>query len=272
MRRQSFQLAILVPLTIGSAILSPTSQYQYRLCGKMAYGGSGEIYEVVRALKSDDTTSCDSTTDRQILKCNLKGQPESYDQEFRMLSKLSDSGFTSRPFEIFLDNEDKNRPCISMERVGINLQSLRMSNRGQWPSETLGSIGVALIDAVDKLHNNYHVIHKDLHLGNVCLGDNQTSDKLYIIDFGEMKELQTDIAGTTEFYKLEELPDSIEIIYFGKINTKHFLQIKKLPRNLKQIQIETGLFDDVEKIFREYKESKEIEFEITRVKGEFNFI
>jgi hypothetical protein len=186
-----------------------------------------------------------------------------------MLSKLSDSGFTSRPFEIFLDNEDKNRPCISMERVGINLQSLRMSNRGQWPSETLGSIGVALIDAVDKLHNNYHVIHKDLHLGNVCLGDNQTSDKLYIIDFGEMKELQTDIAGTTEFYKLEEVRQVVLSIRFLFDGDDRYYVTKRYTYKKDDAckpQVPSALCDALEYVFTLPSDSPDLDYQIVRKK------
>ena len=50
-----------------------------------------------------------------------------------------------------------------------------------------------------------------------------------------------------EFYKLEKLSDSIEIIYIGKKKSRYFLQIKKLPRNLKQIQVEAKFFGNVEK-------------------------
>jgi len=127
-----------------------------------------------------------------------------------MLTRLYDSGITPKPIEYFLKRGDPQLPCIAMERVGSNLQTLRSNYAGIWPHETLGSIGIQLISMVDKLHNDYNLLHKDLHLGNVCLGDDTLlSDHLFLIDLGDMTPVETTIKGTADFFRLDEVRQAV---------------------------------------------------------------
>ncbi len=153
-----------------------------------------------------------------------------------------------------------------MEKVGINLESLRMAKPGYWPPVTLGTIGVSLLGAIRILHNDYHVVHRDLHAGNVCLADEtaRLSSKLFIIDLGDMIPLQTDERANANFYQLDEVRQAVLTIrYLLDGDTKYYVTKRYVydPHTICQRNVPSSLCDALRYIFELSDESSVVEYD-----------
>lgn len=205
---------IVAPVIVGNIIESETRIYT--LCSIAQHGGAADLFDAVMTERSGESRPSNLKPDRVILKCRKDSSDEQFKEEIRMLDLLSDSRVTPRYIESFILPGAGRKPCVAMEKVGVNLESLRLKLEGLWPSATLGSIGHQLIVAIRKLHTEYMVVHHDLHAGNICLADEpgRLSRKLLIIDLGDMTPLETDNRGSADFYRIDEVRQAVLTIRF----------------------------------------------------------
>ncbi len=208
-----FVVVFLLAPTLGTVIESLSNRYL--VCSSPQHGGASEVFETTIAAKSQALETCDATSQRVIVKCSKIGPLPLFEAEFNYMNTLNSSGFTPKPFEFFNKDGDASKPCMSMEMLGLNLESLRLHRPGIWPSVTLGSIGVKLLTIGNVLHNTYRLLHRDLHAGNVCLErDTELSRNLFLIDLGDMTPMQSDERASEQSYRLDEVRQMVLTIRF----------------------------------------------------------
>lgn len=124
-------------------------------------------------------------------------------EEFELQDSLFNNGFHNipRPFAFCIIDE---YPAMIMERIpGYTLAEIQ--DRGGY---IVNPPWKTLLELVTDLNEKHHVLHRDLHLGNIILKTeqkledhrNKLSGSLYLIDFGVSKPI-TD-SPTNEDYKL----------------------------------------------------------------------
>ena len=205
---------VLAASVLGHVIESPVSRYE--LCAESKHGGAAYLFEALMSTKSESKCENCHNNRRVILKCLKDGQSELSQSEIQMMVLLSESEFVPKVLELFNISPNPQQPCVAMEKVGINLESLRLYQGGYWPAVTLGTIGVSLLQAVRRFHNDYHVVHRDLHAGNVCLGNQPAglSSKLFIIDLGDMIPLSSDERSSANYYRVDEVRQAVLTIRY----------------------------------------------------------
>ena len=243
---------VLVASVFAGVIESPS--YRYLLCAQAQHGGSSELFVATMVDKLDTSSDYLAKSKLVILKCHKDGPDEAFVRESQKLNDLKGSGVVPVPWESFKPILGPQKPCIAMEKVGINLESLRMAKPGYWPPVTLGSIGVSLLGALRVLHNEYHVVHRDLHAGNVCLADETASlsSKLFIIDLGDMIPLQSDDRASANFYQMDEVRQAVLTIrYLLDGDTKYYVTKRYVydPHTICQGNVPSSLCDALRYIF-----------------------
>jgi|LauGreDrversion4_2_1035121.scaffolds.fasta_scaffold22610_3 hypothetical protein len=208
-----FGVVLLAP-TLGTVIESVSSRYL--VCSSPQHGGASEVFETTMTAKSQALESCDATNQRVIVKCSKIGPLPLFEVEYKHMTTLESSRFTPRPIEFFNKDGDETKPCMSMEMLGVNLESLRFQKPGMWPSATLGSIGIQLLTIGSALHNTYGLLHRDLHAGNICLerSNSEFSRNLFLIDLGDMRPMQSDDRGSAHSDRLDEVRQIVLTIRF----------------------------------------------------------
>ena len=129
-------LAVVILASVsGKVIESP--KYHYRIRAQARHGGAAELFQAVmtRGGPASRDYSCESK--EVILKCQKDGSGELFQREVFMMESLRDTGVSPKLFEYFHVSGRSQRPCMAMEKVGINLESLRLHKPGYWPSITL---------------------------------------------------------------------------------------------------------------------------------------
>lgn len=188
-----------------------SSTTKYNLCTLLSKGGNGMVYTAIRSPLSEEPAVCDLSAERVIVKCAVPSFQPVFESEYAHMLTLQSESWAPRVFEMF--SAADGGPCLAMERLGIDLERLRLGYTGKWPSETLGSIGARMVDIVSELHNNFGITHTDMHLGNFALGlpdsDGSFSRNLFVIDFGDTRPL---VDSDTRSAKLDALLEVRQIV------------------------------------------------------------
>jgi serine/threonine protein kinase len=116
----------------------------------------------------------------------LKKAKDKWDQsvkeEFEILKRLeSEDGFPRA--HAFFKHEGKD--CLVMDLVGPVVSTLQRQ-LPRFPPETVGSIGIQLVDRLESLHK-LGLTHGDLYRNNMCPGRGSDRDKIFAIDFGQAR-------------------------------------------------------------------------------------
>ena len=202
-----YRIACLITLCNGWTLKSPTGEYQ--IMSDMSVGGDGAIYEAIVKKKKDNP---DLMGKQVVVKCARKGGMtlEYYDEQ-KKLSEMIMESWAPRLIEYFVSGPTK-LPCIVQERLGSDLGRIRdelFPAKTKLPLETLGSLGVLMVDAIRQLHTKYGYNHRDLHAGNWMVSS--TREQLKLIDFGDAKPYDSAYAQTD----LREVAMTIRFMYDG---------------------------------------------------------
>jgi serine/threonine protein kinase len=163
--------------SFGLVLESPKTKY--KAIHDLSSGGHGIIYDALDI----------STGSPVVIKCSKTTSSVSqYEQEYEILSRLESEDWAPNPIEFFLTKQ--GRPCIVQEKLGFDLQTIRdkvIRQGALLGEETLGSLGVLMVDIIQSLHEKYKYSHRDLHPGNWMVASNQIplSPQLKLIDFAD---------------------------------------------------------------------------------------
>ncbi len=151
------------------------------------------MYSAAVAKHSDRSEAC-SEGDRLVLKCSSgRDQRTIVEREAELLQRLQATDLVPKLYEFFTSLEIPDMVCIAMEQLGADLEKIRLgySEGTTWSWVTLASIGARTIEIVRALHEDYGLVHMDLHPGNFMTTrttSGSLSPVLKVIDFGEMKD------------------------------------------------------------------------------------
>jgi hypothetical protein len=138
--------------------------------------GRGSVGEVLRATAGGMQVA---------IKIVPKGEPatEREKRAYRDTARLPDF---PRLIEQF---EDSNSVFLVLSLMGPSVQDLRKIGGGKHRPlslESVGSIGMQIIDRLEALHGlNY--VHLDLYPNNIAVGSGADQNKLFLIDYGETR-------------------------------------------------------------------------------------
>lgn len=192
------QSLILISLIItnivngGTEIRSPTTKYT--LCKRLSKGGNGMVHTAAISALSDPNPGVCGPVEKVIIKCGDTSLTAMYESEYASMLLVENQEWAPRVFEFFKRTDTVGGSCITMERLGSDLEKIRLGypENATWPWVTLGSIGSRMIEIVKTMHLDLGLTHTDLHLGNFAVGLSPVgtlSSSLYVIDFGDTHEL-----------------------------------------------------------------------------------
>jgi serine/threonine protein kinase len=142
----------------------------YKKLSSLGSGVAGVVYEVEKGGK------------RYALKKAKDRWDQSLKVEYEVLRDLSSEDGFPKPHEFF---KCEGRDCLVMELVGPVVSSLQRV-LPRFPPETVGSIGIQLIDRIESMHKR-GLVHGDLYRNNMSPGRGSNKDKIYAIDFGQVR-------------------------------------------------------------------------------------
>jgi hypothetical protein len=166
--------SIAAALATCETIKSPSTEYE--LVRRIDKRGSGIVHIVTN-----------TEGEELVLKCGPPHQEQKYIKEYIMMGRLESKSWSVKPVEQFMNGTS---PCVVMELLGSDMKGLRKASTKTWPMTTVASIGIAMIDALIDLHFNYHLVHSDLHPGNVAVRKNDPT-QLVVLDYGDMRAAST---------------------------------------------------------------------------------
>jgi len=108
------------------------------------------------------------------------------------------------PQLFFVGNDEsiKGKPhhIMIMEQLGLSLEDLFQKCNRQFDLKTTLLVGIQMIVRIQACHEE-KIIHRDIKPDNFLIGgDEQTKDKVYVIDFG-LAKFYKDSSGTHIPYK-----------------------------------------------------------------------
>ena len=169
--------------------LSPTRAYLQ--CGQVSVGGDGLVVSAVSYEIGGSPANCESGT-QLILKCGAPNRFPAYQQEYNRMVGFSSKSWAPRVYELFSSQDAAHQPCIAMEKLGMDLQRIRLgypSHVVKWSWATVGTIGARMVDVIESLHSDFGLTHTDLHAANWMLandvGPSRLSPLVKLIDFGD---------------------------------------------------------------------------------------
>jgi hypothetical protein len=253
-------------LAASSAHIVESPSLRYHICSSIGYGGVAEVFVASIAERSSNSANCARNATTVILKCNKDGIPEAIRAEFAYMSTLQSSGFTPNPIELFDRDGNKHLPCLSMQKMGANLETLRSVYSGVWPVQTLGSIGAYMLRSLRSLHNDHSLVHRDLHAGNICLGNTSSglSSSLHMIDLGDMRPLVSDERASASFYRIDDVRQMILNIRFLLDGDHAYYVTKRYVYDANAIcqgSVPRSLCDALKYIFELSNESESVDYD-----------
>ena len=143
---------------------------EFKKIDNIGSGVAGVVYEVERGGK------------RYALKKSKDRYDDSVKEEYEIMNELkAEEGFPKAHAFFKCDGKD----CLVMDLVGPVISSLQRQ-MPRFPLETVGSIGIQLIDRIEALHK-HGIVHGDLYRNNMSPGKGLNKTKMFAIDFGQVK-------------------------------------------------------------------------------------
>jgi tRNA A-37 threonylcarbamoyl transferase component Bud32 len=143
---------------------------EYKKIESLGSGVSGVVYEVEKGSK------------RYALKKAKDKWDQTLKEEYDILKRLdSEDGFPKAHAFFKCDGKD----CLVMDLVGPVVSNLQRQ-LPRFPPETVGTIGIQLIDRLEALHK-HGLTHGDLYRNNMCPGIGEERNTIFAIDFGQVR-------------------------------------------------------------------------------------
>lgn len=150
-----------------------TAYSSFQVVSRIGYGGLSQVF------------LANSERGQVALKCDHRWvQHSALQEEFYIMDHLKAEPWSLEPIALI---EDIDAPtCMAMELAGEDLFTLRSAKDTKWSIETIASIGIALLNALETLHFKYDLVHKDIFAGNIASRQDDKS-KLVLIDYGKTR-------------------------------------------------------------------------------------
>jgi serine/threonine protein kinase len=142
----------------------------YRKMRNLGSGVAGVVYEVEKGGK------------RFALKRTKDKGDMTLQEEYEILKSLSSEDGFPKPYDFF---KCGGRDCLVMELVGPVVSRLQRELY-KFPPETVGSLGIQLIDRIEVMHK-HGLVHGDFYRNNMSPGRGSSKNKIFAIDFGQVK-------------------------------------------------------------------------------------
>ena len=141
---------------------------------QLGKGGFGQIY-VGRNFHNDDFVA---------IKVEIRGPHARLPFEYEIMKELSEGEGIPHPYCL---HERKNHNYLVMQLLGRSLDKLFFDMNKKFSLKTICMIAYQMIQRVEYMHSKGY-IHRDIKPGNVLIGKNSESNKIYFIDFGLSKK------------------------------------------------------------------------------------
>lgn len=205
MQQLTYTLLIAAVSAINLGI--PADNRDYRFCASLNAAGRGKVY-----IAAKKPSSCGGSHD-VIIKCGAYGFQQPYTEEYERMKLVSANPWAPGVYGYFDNGETSPEPCIAMEMLGLDFHKLRSKVDGKWSDETIASIGIQLVSAMEQLHIVHSLVHTDLHFGNVATKRKDlsqlVSDQLIVFDYGDMHAAVSDAKNSREGYIREDMKQAV---------------------------------------------------------------
>ena len=141
----------------------------YKRVGTLGSGVAGIVYEVEKGGK------------HYALKRSKDKWDKSIREEFEVMSKLNDTEGFPKAHALF---KCDGRDCLVMDLVGPVVSRLQRQ-LARFPPETVGSLGIQLVDRLEAMHKQ-GIVHGDFYRNNMAIGRGASNGKIFAIDFGQV--------------------------------------------------------------------------------------
>ena len=158
------------------------------------------------------------------LKCSIPQTEEDYDSQFRLMEKFSSQTWCPVVHEIFIT--PNGMACISMERLGMDLRTLRGIRSDPWHPVTIASITLVMLDVLESLHRLGYT-HSDAHAANWLLVRDDPK-KLKLVDYGFVVRLDGHPSKSADHLVLNDLRQIALSARFFITREERYYQAKKI--------------------------------------------
>ena len=141
---------------------------------KLGKGGFGQLY-LGRNFRENDLVA---------IKVEDRGPNSRLFIEYEIMKELSGGDGIPKPYRL---HEGKSHNYLIMQLLGKSLDKLFIDMNKKFSIKTICMIAYQVIQRVEYMHSKGY-IHRDIKPGNILIGKNLESKKLYIIDFGLSKK------------------------------------------------------------------------------------
>jgi serine/threonine protein kinase len=141
----------------------------YKRVGTLGSGVAGIVYEVEKGGV------------HFALKRSKDKWDKSIQEEFEVMSKLNAAEGFPKVHALF---KCDGRDCLVMDLVGPVVSRLQRQ-LSRFPPETVGSLGIQLVDRLEAMHKQ-GIVHGDFYRNNMAIGRGKSSGTIFAIDFGQV--------------------------------------------------------------------------------------
>jgi hypothetical protein len=200
-------------VTFGQ-INSPSKSYS--IIGRLGHGWAGIVY-----------LASSPSGERVAVKCRFDPELEN-DLGYAHLDRMRNEQWVPRAYESFVETGSQ-KACLVLELLGTDLDNYMRSLKRETRIALLARIGVKTLDAVQKLHQEYRLVHKDIHASNWMfrLEAPGQIDQLVLMDFDTVFPVERDSSGYHRILDIQAVVLSLR--YFVDFDMR-FFQAQKLKK------------------------------------------
>gem|GEM_PF-3184230 len=204
---------------------------RYSLVRKLGQGGMGEVY------LADDKTLGREVAVKKVSYAGNDFLLRAAEKEAMVLARLQHTGL---PKVLDYFNEEQTQYIVMEYIPGMDLGEMLRNNRGPFAASQVLEWATPLLDILEYLHAQHPpVVHRDIKPANVKIN---SSGKLFLLDFGLVKDTPTRVAGSSlsasvygysqSYAPLEQIngdPTSVQTDVYGVCATLYHLLTNVKP-------------------------------------------